>query len=126
MPSYLVLKTIHLAGVFLVLIGVAGLAVHAANGGGKRENAVYGVLAGLHGLGLLLVLLCGGAMLMPLMRSPVPPSPAWLTAKLVIWILFAGAAAVPYRWPRLARPMLAFGLPALGALAAVVAVLKPF
>ena len=126
MPSYLLLKTLHLIGVFLTLVGVAGLAAHAANGGAKRENAVYGLLSGLHGTGLLLVILCGGAMLMQLMRAPVAPSPAWMTSKLVIWILFAVAAAVPYRWPRLARGMLAIGLPALGALAAVVAVLKPF
>ena len=126
MPSFLLLKTFHLVGIFLTLIGVAGLAAHAANGGQKRDNAVYGLLAGLHGSGLLLVLLCGGAMLMQLMRTPGGPSPAWMATKLVIWILFALAAVVPYRWPRLARGVLAAGLPALGALAAAVAVLKPF
>ena len=126
MPPYLLLKTIHLVGVFLVLIGVVGLATHAANGGQKRDNAVYGLLAGLHGTGLLLVLVCGGGMLMQALRTPGTLSPAWLTAKLVLWTLFAFAAVVPYRWPRLARGMLAIGLPVLGALAAVVAVLKPF
>jgi hypothetical protein len=49
-----------------------------------------------------------------------------MATKLLIWTLFALAAAVPYRWPRLARGMLVAGLPVLGALAAVVAVLKPF
>jgi uncharacterized membrane protein SirB2 len=126
MPSFLLLKTLHLIGVFLTLIGVAGLAAHAANGAAKRDNAVYGLLAGLHGTGLLLVLLCGGGMLMQLLRTPGGPSPAWMTTKLVIWILFAGTAAVPYRWPRLARGLLAVGLPVLGALAVVVAVLKPY
>jgi hypothetical protein len=126
MPSYLLLKTLHLVGVFLVLVGVAGLATHAANGGVKRENAVYGLLAGLHGAGLLLALVCGGGMLMQLMRAPGGPSPAWMAAKLAIWALFALAAAVPYRWPRLARPVLALGVPVLGALAVAVAVLRPF
>jgi len=126
MPAYLLLKTIHLIGVFLTLIGVAGLAAHAANGGRKRENTVYGLLTGLHGAGLLLVLLCGGGMLMQVMRSPGAPSPAWIATKLVLWTLFAIAAVVPYRWPRLARGVLAVGLPALGALAVAVAVLKPF
>jgi uncharacterized membrane protein SirB2 len=126
MPPYLLLKTIHLVGVFLVLIGVVGLATHAANGGQKRDNAVYGLLAGLHGTGLLLVLVCGGGMLMQALRTPGTLSPAWMTAKLILWTLFAFAAVVPYRWPRLARGMLAIGLPVLGALAAVVAVLKPF
>ena len=126
MPPYLLLKTIHLVGVCLTLIGVAGLATHAANGGPKRDNAVYGLLAGLHGTGLLLVLVCGGGMLMQALRTPGTLSPAWLTAKLVLWTLFAFAAVVPYRWPRRARGVLAVGLPVLGALAAVVAVLKPF
>jgi hypothetical protein len=126
MPAYLLLKTFHLVGVFLAIIGVAGLATHAANGGRKSENAVYGLLSGLHGVGLLLVILCGGGMLMQVMRTPGIPSPAWIAAKLVIWTLFAFAAVVPYRWPRLARGMLVAGLPVLGALAAVVAVLKPF
>jgi hypothetical protein len=126
MIPYAVYKTVHVFGVFLVIVGVAGLATHAANGGRKRENAVYGLLAGLHGFGLLLVLLCGGGMLAQAMRTPGTLSPAWMIAKLAIWTLFAFAAVVPYRWPRLARGMLMAGLPALGALAAVVAVLKPF
>lgn len=126
MQPYMLLKTFHLVGVLLIVIGVAGLATHAANGGGKRQNAVYGLLAGLHGTGMLLVLVCGGGMLIQLMRTPGAPSPAWLATKVVIWALFAFAAVVPYRWPRLARGVLAAGLPLLGALAAVVAVLKPF
>ena len=126
MHPYLVFKTLHVIGVLLVLIGVAGLAAHAATGRPKSENPVYALLAALHGIGLLVVILCGFAMLAQVMRTPGMPSPLWATTKLVIWALFAAAAFVPYRRPRLARWLLAVGLPVLGAAAAVVAILKPF
>jgi uncharacterized membrane protein SirB2 len=126
MIPYTVYKTVHVFGVFLILIGLAGLATHAANGGRKRENAVYGLLAGLHGLGLLLAIVCGFGMWAVVMRTPGSPSAAWLVTKLIVWALLAVAAVVPYRWPRYAQAVLAVGLPLLGAFAAVVAVLKPF
>jgi|APFre7841882590_1041340.scaffolds.fasta_scaffold11439_2 uncharacterized membrane protein len=126
MQSYMLFKTIHLVGVFLIFIGLAGLATHAANGGQKRENAVYGPLTGLHGLGLLLAIVCGFGMWAVVMRTPGSPSAAWLVTKLIVWVLLAVAAVVPYRWPRHARAVLAVGLPLLGAFVAVIAVLKPF
>jgi uncharacterized membrane protein SirB2 len=126
MHPYLVLKTIHLAGVFLVLIGVAGIAADAASGRPKGENPASRLLSALHGLGLLIVILAGFGMLAKVMRGPSMPSPAWATTKLVIWALFAVLAVVPRRWPRTARWVLLGGLPLLGAAAAVVAILKPF
>ena len=126
MIPYTIYKTVHVLAVFLIFIGVAGLATHAANGGRKRENAVYGLLAGLHGLGLLLAIVCGFGMWAVVMRTPGSPSAAWLVTKLIVWVLLAVAAVVPYRWPRHARAVLAVGLPLLGAFVAVVAVLKPF
>ena len=126
MIPYTVYKTVHVFGVFLILIGLAGLATHAANGGRKRENAVYGLLAGLHGLGLLLAIVCGFGMWAVVMRTPGSPSAAWLVTKLIVWALLAVAAVVPYRWPRYAQAVLAVGLPLLGAFVAVIAVLKPF
>ena len=126
MHPYLVLKTLHVIGVLLVLVGVAGLATHAATGRAKAENPVYLLLAALHGIGLLLVILCGFGMLAQVLRTPGMSSPLWATTKLVLWALFAVAAVVPYRWPRLARWVLGVALPVLGAAAAVVAILKPF
>jgi uncharacterized membrane protein len=126
MHAYLALKTVHLVGVFLVLIGVAGIAADAASGRPKGENPVTRLLAALHGLGLLIVLVAGFGMLAKVMRTPSMPSPAWATTKLVIWALFVAAAVVPRRWPGSAKWVLAAGLPLLGAAAAVVAILKPF
>jgi hypothetical protein len=41
--------------------------------------------------------------------------------KLAIWVLLAGAVALPYRYPALARPMLVL-LPVLGAVAAWIGI----
>jgi len=126
MHPYLVLKTFHVAGVILAFVGVAGLAAHAASGGTKAENRAFGLLTALHGAGLLVAIVCGLGMLYLVMRGPAMPSPAWATAKLVLWVLLAGAAMVPYRRPSQARPLLALGLPLLVLVGAAVAVLKPF
>jgi uncharacterized membrane protein len=126
MHPYLVLKALHLVGVLLAFTGVAGIAAHAAGGRPRSENPVRGLLAGLHGIGLLVVLLAGIGMLARLMRTPSMPGPAWVTAKLILWVLLAGMVAVPYRGPGLARRVLLAGLPLLAVAAVVVAVLKPF
>jgi len=126
MHSYLILKAVHVFGVLLAFTGLAGIATHAAGGRPKREDPVHGLLAALHGVGVLLVALAGIWMLTRVMRAPSGPSPAWATAKLALWVLLAGSVALPYRRPQLARRVLAAGLPALAAAAAVIAVLKPF
>lgn len=127
MHPYLVLKALHVLGVLLAFSGVAGIAAHAASGRPRTENPVRGRLAALHGVGLLLVLVAGIGMLVQLMRTPGGmPSPAWVTAKLVLWALLAGAVALPYRRPALARQVLLVGLPLLAAAAVAVAVLKQF
>ncbi len=126
MHSYLALKAVHVFGVILVVIGVAGIAADAASGRPKAENPASRLLSMLHGFGLLIVLLAGFAMLAQVMRTPSMPSPAWATTKLVIWALFAVGAMVPRRWPRTARWVLVVGLPLLGAAAVVVAILKPY
>ena len=126
MHSYLVLKALHVFGVLLAFVGLAGTAAHAAGGRPKGENPVRGVLGALHGAGVLLVATAGILMLTQAMRAPDGPSPAWAAAKLALWVVLAGSVALPYRRPHLARWMLVAGLPALGAAAAVIAVLKPF
>jgi uncharacterized membrane protein SirB2 len=126
MHPYLVLKTLHVAAVVLAFVGVAGLAAHAASGGTKADNRAYGLLAALHGTGLLVAAIGGFGMLYLVMRLPSMPSPAWATAKLVLWVLLAVAAVVPYRWSGQARRLLALGLPLLALIGAAVAILKPF
>jgi len=51
--------------------------------------------------------------------------PGWLWLKIVIWVLLAAAAALPYRRPSLAVPLLV-AVPVLAGLAAWSAIYKPF
>lgn len=117
MLTYDTYKLIHLLGIFTLFLGLGGMFVHAAAGGEKR-NPTRGLVLTAHGLGALLLLLGGFGMLA---RLDVAGLPAWLHPKLAIWVILAGAAALPYRYPSLARPMLIV-LPLLGAVAAWIGI----
>ena len=51
--------------------------------------------------------------------------PGWLWVKIGVWVLLAAAAAVPYRRPSLAVPLLVV-VPVLAGVAAWSAIYKPF
>lgn len=127
MSTYLVLKALHVAALVVAFVGVGGLAAHAAAGGAKSENRMFGPLSALHGAGLLVALLCGlGMLMLGGMGKPGSPSGAWAGAKLVLWILLGASARIPYRRPAQARSLLLLGLPLLALVAAGIAILKPF
>lgn len=117
MLTYDTYKLIHLFGIFTLFLALGGLFVHAAAGGEKGHSARALVLAA-HGLGALLVVLGGFGMLAQL---DVHGIPGWVHPKLAIWLLLAGAAALPYRRRALARPMLVL-LPVLGGVAAWIGI----
>ena len=75
----LILKTLHLAGVFALF---ASLGATLLGGSGKKGASI------LHGIALLLILLVGFAML----KKP-PMGQSWWMIKLGLW-LFLGAAPV--------------------------------
>lgn len=120
MLTYDTYKLLHLLGLFTLFLALGGVLVHAAAGGEKRHSA-RGLVMAAHGLGALLVVLGGFGMLA---RLDVAGIPGWVHPKLVIWVLLAGAAALPYRYPALARPMLVL-VPALGAVAAWIGIYHP-
>lgn len=114
-------KILHLAAVVGLFGALGGVAVHAANGLSRDQNAVRRPIAALHGLSLLLILVSGFGMLARLEAG----LPGWAIAKLVLWFLVGGLLALPYRVPGLARPVL-WALPVVGAVAAWLAIAKPF
>lgn len=127
MSTYLVLKALHVAAIVVAFVGVGGLAAHAAAGGTKPENRMFGALSALHGAGLLVALLCGlGMLMLGGMGKPGSPSAAWAAAKLVFWILLGASVRLPYRGVPKAKWLLVLGLPLLALLAVSIAVLKPF
>ncbi len=127
MSTYLVLKTLHVAAIIIAFVGVGGLAAHAAAGGGKADNRMFGALSALHGAGLLVALLCGiGMLMLGGMGKPGSPSAVWAGAKLVLWMLLGASVRLPYRGVPKAKWLLVLWLPLLAVVAVGVAILKPF
>ncbi len=120
--SYLAYKLLHVLGVLLVLAAAGGVAVHAATGGRREDNDLRGVLASMHGVGLILSVVTGFGLLATLGAGMPPP---WAWAKLVIWLFFGAALTLSYRSTSLARALVV-ALPLLAAVASYLALYKPF
>ena len=121
--SYEVYKVMHLLGVFLVLGGLTGYLGFYVNGGTTEQLKFRFQLALTHGLGMVLSLVGGFGLLARLGMTGGLPN--WAIAKLVIWLIF-GALMVPTkRKPSLAKVLWLF-VPLLGAVAAYLAINKPF
>lgn len=120
--SYLAYKLLHVLGALLVLAAAGGVAVHAAAGGRREDNDLRGVLASMHGVGLVLSVVTGFGLLATLGAGMPPP---WAWAKLVIWLFFGAALTLPYRNTSLARALVV-ALPLLAAIASYLAMYKPF
>lgn len=123
--SYVTYKLIHLLGIFLILVALAGMAAHAAAGHRKEENSAYRTLLVLHGIGALVALTGGFGLLARIGFGHGVLFPGWIWAKLILWLLLGGLIAVPYRNRRLARWLLPV-LPFLGLLGAYLGSYKPF
>ena len=96
-------KVIHLVGVFLILLPLGGICLHMANGG-TREYPNRKFAAILHGIGLLIAIVGGFGMLARL--GMMQSLPAWVIAKLVIWLILGGVPALIYRQPGFAKGFL--------------------
>jgi hypothetical protein len=125
MLPYTFYKVVHIIGIVLVMSALGATAIHALNGGTRQTNAARGLVAGLHGTGVLLILVGGFGMLARLGFRHGAMFPGWLLVKLAVWLAAAGLLYVPYRRPALAKPIY-LALPVLGGLAAYMAIYKPF
>jgi hypothetical protein len=124
MLPYQFYKVVHIVGIALLMSALGAVALHALNGGLKRDNRARGLVAALHGVGILLVLVGGFGMLARIGFPHGALFPGWLWVKLAVWALLGAAVAVPYRRPGLSRTMLV-ALPLLAGLAAYMAIYKP-
>jgi hypothetical protein len=124
MFPYQLYNVVHILGIALLMTALGGMALHSVNGGLRRDNRARGLVAALHGLGALLVLVGGFGMLARLGFRHGAMFPGWLLVKLAVWVVLGVAVALPYRSPRLARPMLLV-VPLLAGLAAYMAIYKP-
>ena len=123
--SYLSYKLIHLAGVFLLMVAVAGMTGHATSGHAKEENSAFRSLLILHGLGALFALVGGFGLLARIDLGQGGLFPGWVWTKLLLWLFLGGMVALPYRKGPKAR-ILFFLLPLLGLLGGYLASYKPF
>ena len=110
---------LHLFGVFLVFAGLGGLCLQTATPEGERGRKLGGMT---HGIGLIVVLISG---LGAIASTGIGPSiPMWVWLKILIWLTFGGIVVLIRKAPNLRVPLL-FALPALGAVAAWLALVRP-
>lgn len=120
--SFELYKIAHLFGVATLVVSLAGVAVHMANGGSRSNNNQRVLLAVLHSIGIVLVLVAGFGMLAKLQLAG--RFPLWVVAKVVIWFVAGALLSILFRVPKSGRWVLLI-LPFLVGLASYFAIVKP-
>jgi predicted phage tail protein len=114
-------QTLHIFAAFATLASISAVVIHVRNGGSKADNPSRALMGAAHGVGLLLSLLSGFAML-GFMKIGFP---GWAMAKMGVWLVLGGVTAVLYRKPKTATSLW-LGTIILASLAAFLAISKPF
>jgi hypothetical protein len=122
MIPILVYKNLHLIGVFMILTALGGVILQQMSAA-TREQTWRRPVAVTHGIGMVLVLVSGFGMLARL--GIFWPWPRWIIGKIIIWLVFGVLIAVVGGAPTLAKPLWWITI-ALGAIAAYLALNKPF
>jgi hypothetical protein len=117
--SYFTLKAIHLTGLAMTFMGLAGLlALKFADSPIFKNRWIFHTS---HGIGLSILLTSGIAL--GLQLGVTHPAPFWVIAKFGIWLL-AGSAIILMRFSRFAGIILLY-FSALVFAASWLAVYKP-
>lgn len=111
--SYQFYKVLHLSGIMLLILSLGG-----ALAGGPRK-----LTSTCHGVAMLAILVGGFGLLARL--GLVKGFPGWVWAKLGIWVVLGGMLALARKMPKKMQPLW-FATWGLGAIAAFLAVYKPF
>jgi hypothetical protein len=122
--DYLVIKLFHLIGVMLIFMGLSGMVFASHAGFGAFRKELRRAAAIIHGIGLLLIIGTGFAMLSSLGLLHGDP-PGWVKAKLVIWLILGVSISLAARWSKGIWILLAAWI-LLGATAAWLGLFKPF
>lgn len=121
-------KALHLVGVILLFFSMGGMIIHAMTASPEpspddaSKKLPRKLLMSFHGVALVLLLVAGFGGLAKMGIKGGPPGWAW--GKIVLWGVLAAAPALIKRKPDLGK-VLWFVMPALGAIAASLAVFKP-
>lgn len=118
--TYAAYKVLHILGVIMIFFAL-GAQLLRAQVGDSAQGISKAAAAAMHGVGLILALVGGFGLIAKLGVG----FPGWVWAKVAIWLVLGGITAVIKRAAGL-RAALWFALPALGLLAAYLAIYKPF
>jgi hypothetical protein len=122
--DYLSIKLFHLVGLMLIFLGLGGMVFAASAGFGPQKKTLRRAAALCLGIGLLLVLASGIAMLSRLGLLAGDP-PGWVKAKFFIWLLMGGSLTLAARYSRAIWILIPAWI-LLGAAAAYLGLYKPF
>lgn len=115
--AYLV---VHLLGIFMIVTALTA-AIGFSMSAGSRDFPQRRTVGLVHGLGLLIALIAGFAMLGKMHLG----FPGWALGKFLIWLGMGAAPAIIYRKP--SKAMAAwFAIIAFAVVAAYLARFKPF
>ena len=120
MFSLLFYKVMHLVGLFIAFMGLAGLiwaAVTDADKAAKRPALVF------HGIGLSFALIGGFGLSAGV--GVINGLPGWIHAKIAIWLILGMLPIILKRKPN-SGTIIWYVAPFLGFLAAYLGVYKPF
>jgi hypothetical protein len=118
MIPLLIYKNLHLLGVFMILVALGGLILQQIQAT-TREQVWRKPMVITHGIGMVLALVGGFGMLAGM------PWQGWVIGKIIIWLVLGVLVALIGRAPALAKPLWWVTI-ALGAIAAYLALNKPF
>jgi len=113
---------LHVLGVMLLLAAFGGAILREVPAS-RADDRMRGRISMLHGIGLLLILVAGFGMAARLEIFSV--FPAWMIAKLVLWLFLGGWLVVAYK-RRLSRLVLLGVAIGASALSAWIGIMKPF
>ncbi|MFQ5505691.1 MAG: hypothetical protein ACE5F1_12975 [Planctomycetota bacterium] len=114
--SYEHWKTLHLLGVILLFSAFGALLVLALNDRTREVNRGRTFAMAVHGASMLLIIGAGIAIIgKP--EANIDGMPAWVWAKVILWLLLGSAVMVIKRAPRSVFVMWLL-LPLIGAVAA--------
>jgi hypothetical protein len=119
--DYGTLKIIHLTGLAMTFMGLAGIL--AAKAAGQLPFSKRLIFHFFFGIGLLLIIVTGFAMANQ--SGVLQTAPLWLKGKLVIWLLVGGSMALATRLCRYAAAVMVIWT-LLVLTAAWLAIDKPF
>lgn len=124
MFSYQFYVVVHVMGIMLLFssLGAAGIVNFLEIP--REQNKARGIIAGMHGVGLLMIFVAGFGLLARIGMVHGQMFPPWVLAKLAIWFVMGAAIVVLNRSRGFGIPGLVVTI-ALGGAAAYLAKYKP-